>query len=74
MIQMPEKQAATKLNSLLHAASEGRDVVILGSDGVAYKLIALNRTPKPVFGSAKGLVEIKPNFDDPVDGFGEYAP
>ena len=29
---------------------------------------------KPVFGSARGLIQIAPNFDDPIDGFEDYMP
>ena len=31
---------------------------------------AARRTPK--FGSGKGMVIMKPNFDDPIDDFKEY--
>jgi len=72
MIQIPVKQAITKLDKLLSEVAQGQDVVIIGSDGSAFKLTALPRTPQPVFGSARGLVSIGPDFDDPIEGFEEY--
>ena len=74
MIHIPAKQAVTELDNLLKKAALGHVVVIISSDGSAYKLLALPRTPQPIFGSAQGLVEIGPDFDDPIEGFEEYMP
>lgn len=68
-MQVPVTQAVTQLNKLLREVAQGKDVVIIGTDGLAFKLVALPHTPKPVFGSAKGLVFIGPDFDKPVEGF-----
>jgi hypothetical protein len=72
MIQIPVKQAATTLDKLLNEAAKGLNVVIIGTDGSAFKLIVLPRVPAPIFGSAKGLVHINPDFDEPIEGFEEY--
>lgn len=74
MIQIPAKQAVIDLEKLLDEAAKGREIVIVGADGSAFKLTALPRTPKPLFGSAKGLVSIGPDFDEPIEGFEEYMP
>jgi antitoxin (DNA-binding transcriptional repressor) of toxin-antitoxin stability system len=74
MIQIPAKQAATSLEKLLDEATQGQEVVIIGADGSAFKLIALPRIPEPVFGSAKGLVHIGADFDAPIEGLEEYMP
>lgn len=74
MIQIPVKQAVTELDKLLSKVAEGQDIVIIGSDGSAFKLMALHRTPQPIFGSARNLVHIEPSFDDPIEGFEEYMP
>lgn len=73
MLQVPVKQAASTLDKLLKQVAKGQDVVIIGTDGSAFKLTVLPRTPEPVFGSAKGLVVIGPDFDEPVEGFEEYS-
>lgn len=74
MIQIPAKQAGAELDNLLNKAALGQEVVIIGSDGSAFKLLALARTPQPIFGSARGLVSIGPDFDEPIEGFEEYMP
>lgn len=56
MIQVPEAQATLELDRLLGEAAQGQDVVIIRSDGSAFKLVALQHTPRPSFGSAQGLV------------------
>jgi antitoxin (DNA-binding transcriptional repressor) of toxin-antitoxin stability system len=74
MIQIPAKQAGAELDNLLNKAALGQEVVIIGSDGSAFKLLAIPRTPQPIFGSARGLVSIGPDFDEPIEGFEEYMP
>ncbi len=74
MIQVPVKKASNELEKLLSEVAQGQDLVIVGSDGSVFKLLALPRVPKPVFGSAKGMVQIGPDFDDPIEGFEEYMP
>ncbi len=74
MIQIPEAQAVENFPKLLHEAINGQEVVIIDSDGNAFKLIALTRIPTPLFGSAKGQVSFGPDFDEPIEGFEEYMP
>ncbi len=33
-----------------------------------------NKPAKRPFGLAKGMIEMKPNFDDPIPGMEEYMP
>lgn len=73
MLQIPVYQAATALDKLLDEAAKGQEVIIIGADGSAYKLVVLTRNPEPVFGSAKGLVAIGADFDDPIEEFEEYT-
>jgi antitoxin (DNA-binding transcriptional repressor) of toxin-antitoxin stability system len=74
MIQVPTKQAITELDELLDEAAHGQDVVIIGTNGSAFKLVHLPHAPKPIFGSARGLVQIGPDFDEPIDGLEDYMP
>ncbi len=71
MIQIPAAQAVIELDKLLSEVAQGQEVIIIGADGSAFKLLALPRTPKPVFGSARGLVHIGPDFDKPI-GFNSH--
>ncbi len=74
MTQIPAAQAVTELDKLLGDVAKGEVVVIIGADGSAFKIVALPRTPKPIFGSARGLVQIGPDFDEPIEGFEDYMP
>lgn len=74
MIQIPAAQACVELDLLLHKATQGQEVVIISSDGVAFKLTALPRLPRSLFGSAQGLTKIEPDFDEPLEGFEAYIP
>ena len=74
MIQIPVKQASNELDKLLNQVAHGQELVIISSDGSAFKIMALPRIPQPVFGSARGLVHIGLDFDEPVEGFEEYMP
>lgn len=74
MIQIPEVQAIKEFPKLLREALRGQDVVIVGADGSVFKLVALPRVPKPLFGSAQGEVSLGPDFDEPIEGFEEYLP
>ncbi|WP_424099112.1 type II toxin-antitoxin system Phd/YefM family antitoxin [Moorena producens] len=75
MYQIHVKEAEAKLAELLEAAATGEEVVILGSDGKSFRIVpmmAVQATPK--FGSAKGLVKMSEDFDEPLEDFVEYAP
>lgn len=74
MTQMSVEQAAIRLQELLEQVANGEHVVITRPDGSAFQLIALSERPKPKFGSARGLVQIRDDFDEPLDDFSEYSP
>ncbi|MEZ4863341.1 MAG: type II toxin-antitoxin system Phd/YefM family antitoxin [Caldilineaceae bacterium] len=74
MTQISAAEAVTEFDQLLNKVMQGQEVIIIGTDGSAFKLVALPRTPKPVFGSARGLVTIGPDFDEPLEGLEEYMP
>jgi hypothetical protein len=60
------EQAEMNLTSLVAAALSSEKIVIEQAEH-AVKLVPfqLNK-PRPMFGSAKGLIEIKDNFDEPI--------
>ena len=74
MTMVSAAQAVKEMDHLLDQAQQGRDIVIIGAGGAAFKLIALPRAPQPIFGSARGQVHIGADFDEPIDGFEEYIP
>lgn len=73
MTQISVAEAVAEFDQLLHKVTQGQEVIILGDEGAAFKLIALSRAPRPIFGSARGLVNIGPDFDEPIEGFEEYV-
>ena len=74
MIQIPTAQAMTELDKILLEIAQGKDIVLIGTDDSAFKLVALPRKPEPIFGSAKGLVHIGPDFDDLIEMIDGYIP
>jgi antitoxin (DNA-binding transcriptional repressor) of toxin-antitoxin stability system len=74
MPQVNLYEARTQLVELIEEVASGEDVVIVYSDGTAFEVVQIESTRHcPVFGSAKGLIEMSDNFDDPLADFGDYA-
>nr|VFJ57206.1 MAG: Antitoxin component of toxin-antitoxin stability system, DNA-binding transcriptional repressor [Candidatus Kentron sp. DK]VFJ60413.1 MAG: Antitoxin component of toxin-antitoxin stability system, DNA-binding transcriptional repressor [Candidatus Kentron sp. DK] len=75
MHQLALREAETRLAELIGMVAGGEEVIIMGDNGSDFKLIPFFRKkPIPKFGSAKGLVEMSDDFDEPLDGFEEYMP
>ncbi|MCL0069522.1 type II toxin-antitoxin system Phd/YefM family antitoxin [Dehalococcoidia bacterium] len=69
------KEAKVRLAELIDEAAYGEEVVITKSDGTAYKIVPIKQSrPYPKFGSAKGLIEISDDFDEPLEDFKDYMP
>ncbi|MGR3274644.1 type II toxin-antitoxin system Phd/YefM family antitoxin [Acaryochloris marina NIES-2412] len=69
------QEAEHQLAKLIDDAARGENVIITRDDGTSFQLIPLkSKTATPTFGSAKGLIKIADNFDDPIEGFEEYTP
>ena len=74
MTIIPLDQAKLKIDDLLNDVANGEEVVITRSDGSSFKLVALESPKKPTFGSAKGLIQMSDDFDEPLSDFAEYMP
>jgi len=74
-MQVSLLEAAANLNKLVEAAINGEEVILLNaSDRPAIKLTPIeslkpNRQP----GSAKGLIWMSDDFDEPLEEFKEYT-
>ncbi len=69
------EEAQQRLPELIEEAASGEDIVIARGDGASFRLtLVLAAEPRPVFGSARGLIEMSDDFDAPIDGFEPYAP
>ncbi len=73
MQQVTIEQAKMNLTILIDAAIKGEEIVIQQDEKTAVKLVpTLTKKPRPQFGSAKGLIQISDNFDEPLEDFAEY--
>lgn len=74
-------EASEKLSDLFDAALRGEEVIITKGDKLngmtslrtSVKLVP-NTTakPRPKFGSAKGLIKMSNDFDEPLEDFKDY--
>ncbi|MBD2604815.1 type II toxin-antitoxin system Phd/YefM family antitoxin [Scytonema hofmannii FACHB-248] len=75
MHQINLQEAETRLAELIEEVASGEEVIITRSDGSAFKIVPITASaPRPKFGSAKGLVKIADDFDEPLPDFEDYAP
>jgi antitoxin (DNA-binding transcriptional repressor) of toxin-antitoxin stability system len=69
-------QAAACFPDLINKTVEGDMIIITRSGKPLVKFVAIPNTKKKrrkrVFGSAKGLIKMSPDFDDPLEDFKEY--
>ena len=69
------KEAAGRLAELIDEVASGEEVVITREDGATFKIIPVALIPPfPKFGSAKGRVNMREDFDEPLEDFQAYAP
>jgi len=72
-MQVSLTEAAASLNDLVQAAIDGEEVILLNGDRPAIKLVPIESVkPRPKFGSAKGLVWMSDDFDEPLEDMKEY--
>jgi antitoxin (DNA-binding transcriptional repressor) of toxin-antitoxin stability system len=72
MVQIELEQASDKLEELIKAAMTGESVYIAKDDAPIIKLVPVKG--KRQFGSAKGLIKMADDFDEPLEEFKEYMP
>jgi antitoxin (DNA-binding transcriptional repressor) of toxin-antitoxin stability system len=75
MQQIALKEAEKKLAELIGLVAVGEDVIITKDDGSVFKIVLVSKKkPYPKFGSAKGLIDIADDFDEPLEDFEDYMP
>ena len=73
MQQINVDEAKSNLPDLIDAAVNGEEIVIAKDDQHIVKLVPISRAkPRPQFGSAKGLISMSDDFDEPLEDFAEY--
>ena len=67
--------AQMHLAELIEEVIRGEEVIITQSTGWAFKIVPIRQPEKrPKFGSAKGLIKMSDDFDEPLEDFEDYAP
>lgn len=65
--------AETRLSELVRQAARGEDVILTEGGEPVAKIIPLRRSRGPrEFGSARGLIHMSDDFDEPLEDFREY--
>lgn len=68
-----EHTTTVPLPELIDSVLSGDEIVFTQNDLPVAKLIAFGqKKPHPQFGSAKGLITIADDFDEPLEDFDEY--
>lgn len=75
MQQIPLAEVSQRLSELLEAAMSGEEIVITKDEQPVMKLVPVSPTKKrwpAKAGSAKGLVTMSDDFDEPLEDFKAY--
>ena len=75
MTRVTVEEAQDRLADLISAAAGGEEVVISSSGQPEIRLVPVAQPRRGrKAGSAKGLIAISDDFDEPLDDFDEYMP
>lgn len=73
MTQIDVQKAKDHFLELIELAASGEEVVISKGEEPFVKLVSARKNKKRQFGSAKGMIIIADDFDDPLEDFEEYG-
>jgi antitoxin (DNA-binding transcriptional repressor) of toxin-antitoxin stability system len=73
MLEFDLTEAKGKLAELVDEALQGEEILIKKDAHSRVKLVAVENSGTPQFGSAKGLIEIGLDFDAPLPDFESYS-
>lgn len=75
MVQVSAEEAKTRLTELIAEAINGETVFITQNGQQVVQLVPVTQPERrPRFGSAKGLITMADDFDEPLEDFDEYMP
>ena len=67
-------EAKTHLSRLVREAQKGEEIVIARGSQPVVRLVPIEEAiPARRFGTAKGLIHIHEDFDEPLEEFEEYS-
>ena len=68
-------EASANLEALIEEVAKGEEVIITKGRNEAFKIVREPEAgPTPRFGSARGLIRMSSDFDEPLADFEGYAP
>ena len=68
------REANQHFSSLMQRVRNGEEVVLTREDGTTFKIVCIAlMAPYPKFGSAKGLMKMAKDFDEPLADFQAYT-
>ena len=66
-------EVVQQLPDLINAIQHGEEIIITKDNCSVAKIVpATSNKPRPRFGSAKGLITMSDDFDEPLEDFKEY--
>lgn len=75
MVRVSAEEAGTQLLRLMDEAVNGEVVFITRDGKEIVQLVPVEQSQQgPQFGSARGLITMSDDFDEPLEDFAEYAP
>jgi prevent-host-death family protein len=73
MHQVDLNEAKSQLPDLIEEAANGEEIIITKNDRPVAKIVSISQaTSKRKPGSAKGMITISEDFDEPLEDFKEY--
>lgn len=73
MLQVNIHEAKTNLSKLIQKVLDGEEVIIAKGNLPLVKLILIDKLKaKRKLGSAKGMINISQDFDEPLEDFNNY--
>lgn len=75
MVQVSAEEAKTQLPELIAEAIRGETIFIREGEHQLVQLVPVAEPQRrPQFGSARGLITMSDDFDEPLEDFAEYTP
>jgi len=73
MQQIDIQEINKQIYNLMETVGKGEEIVITKDNAPIAKIIPFGKNkPKPQFGSAKGMITMSDDFDEPLEDFDEY--
>jgi len=72
MLQVEITQMPLQVRHFIERVLRGQEIIFMRRDKPSARLVAVNTLKQRPFGTAKGLIKMADDFDDPLPEFAEY--